>query len=106
MWRRLFRVIAVIVISDVVIAAILSLEFADISSRQQIASPHPQQPSDYARNKQDWTAQVAIAFDWLERHKEWINVISTIFIAAFTGTLWIATKRLWRTSRVHADHME
>jgi hypothetical protein len=27
-------------------------------------------------------------------------------IAIVTGTLWGATRRLWQTSRIHADHME
>src|SRR5258707_15827763 len=99
-WGRICRVIAVIAVSATAIGALLLLELADISSRQQIANSHPQHPSDYARNKQDWAAQVAVAFDWLERHKEWINVISTLFIAGFTGTLWGATKRLWQTSQI------
>jgi hypothetical protein len=99
-------VVTVIAAVGMVIGLLLFVELADIASRQQVAYSHPHQPSDYARNKQDWTAQVAAVTDWLDRHREWINVISTLFIAGFTGTLWGATKRLWRTSQMHAEHME
>jgi hypothetical protein len=37
---------------------------------------------------------------------EWLGAISSIFIAIFTLTLWLATDRLWRISRIHAGHME
>jgi hypothetical protein len=37
---------------------------------------------------------------------EWLGAISSIFIAVFTLTLWIATDRLWRISLIHARHME
>jgi hypothetical protein len=104
--RRAVRAIIVVALAAVMIAALISVEFSDISSRKQITNSHPQQPSGDARKKQDWTAQIAIATDWLDRHKEWINVVSTIFIAGFTGTLWGATKRLWQTSQIHAAHME
>jgi hypothetical protein len=35
---------------------------------------------------------------------EWLGAISSIFIAIFTLTLWIATDRLWRISLIHARH--
>jgi hypothetical protein len=47
-----------------------------------------------------------MATDWLDRHRECINVISTIFIAGFTGTLWGATKRLWKVAGTQAKILE
>jgi hypothetical protein len=100
------RALIVAAIASFVIGAIVATELADISSRQQATYSHPQQPSDYTRQKQDWTAEVAVGSDWLDAHREWINVISTIFIAGFTGTLWWATARLWQASLIHASHAD
>src|SRR5467141_1234561 len=106
MWRQFFRVGAVMVLASVVTAALFSLEFADVASRQQVADHHPQQPASEARQKKVAAAQIEVAIAWLDIHRELINVVSTIFIAGFTGTLWWATTRLWRTSKTHAEHTE
>jgi hypothetical protein len=106
MWSRLLRVVTVIVAAGIVIGLIIFVELADIASRQKVADHHPQQPSDYTRHKQDWATQVTAASEWLDRHREWINVISTIFVAAFTGTLWAATRRLAHFAETQAGDMQ
>jgi hypothetical protein len=102
----LVRVVAVIIFAAIAIDALVSIELADIASRQLIADQYPQQPTGHAGGKEDWATQVTIALDWLEVHKEWINVISTIFIAAFTGTLWAATRRLAHFAETQAGDMQ
>jgi hypothetical protein len=43
---------------------------------------------------------------FLEDHSGAISAISTVFVAAFTYTLWRATTKLWKSSQRHAEHLE
>jgi hypothetical protein len=36
----------------------------------------------------------------------WATVVATIFIAAFTGTLWWSTRKLWRAGERQLTHLE
>ena len=106
MLGRSRRVFLVTIGACLVVIALLFLEFTDITSRQQVANSHPQQSNYYARQKEEWTAQVAAVSDWLDRHREWINVISTVLIAVFTGTLWGATRKLSHFASIQARDMQ
>jgi hypothetical protein len=44
--------------------------------------------------------------NFLEAHNGAIAAVSTVFVAAFTYTLWRATTRLWRSSQQHSSHLE
>jgi hypothetical protein len=37
--------------------------------------------------------------EWLESHKGAVTALATIAIAAFTGTLWWSTHRLWQVTQ-------
>jgi len=106
MWGRLLRAAILIVPAATVVCVVTLLELADISSRQQAANRHPQQQSGHTTEKQDWTTQIAVATDWLDRHREWVNIIFTGFVAVFTGTLWGATKRLAHFAQTQAGDMQ
>jgi hypothetical protein len=43
---------------------------------------------------------------FLEEHNGAISAISTVFVAAFTYTLWRATTKLWHSSLKHSQHLE
>jgi hypothetical protein len=43
---------------------------------------------------------------FLDDHAGSISAISTVFVAAFTYTLWRATTKLWESSKTHARHLE
>jgi hypothetical protein len=41
---------------------------------------------------------ITIAGGWIERNKDAVNAVSTIFVALFTFSLWRATVALWKVS--------
>jgi hypothetical protein len=43
---------------------------------------------------------------FLDEHSGVISAVSTVFVAAFTYTLWRATTKLWKSSQRHAAHLE
>lgn len=63
--------------------------------------------------------QIVCIEDWTEHYQGAIGAVATLMVAAFTFTLWRATKRLWRsaedqltefrrslnTAETHAGHM-
>jgi hypothetical protein len=66
-----------------------------------------------------WRLQTVCVEDWTERYQGAIGAVATLMVAAFTFTLWRATKRLWQsaedqltefrrslsTAEQHASHM-
>ena len=103
MWRRWLAVLAVAVL---VIAALLLIEIFSLASQSEIrreAYAHNQYQPVYAS-----LVQLLIGgWNWLRERTDH-DTISTLAIAAtacFTGTLWWSTKRLWDSSREHAEHL-
>jgi hypothetical protein len=41
--------------------------------------------------------------EFIEKNEKIFTVLTTVFIAAFTGTLWWSTRRLWRATKNLAD---
>jgi len=43
---------------------------------------------------------------WIEHHSNFVSAAATVVIAAFTLTLWCATRKLWKVSQEQSRHME
>lgn len=52
------------------------------------------------------TRAFAELIGYLDHHAEAITAICTIFVAAFTGTLWWSTRKLWRVTDQTLRHAE
>src|SRR6516165_4026058 len=53
-----------------------------------------------------WRDQAIVALDWVEKHQESVNALSTILIAVFTGTLWWATAGLKNFAQIQSEDMK
>ena len=107
MWRRWLVILAVIAI---IVSGLFVIEVA-----YPPVGPHsPNQHAYNTNHKQgpgdDLLAVIGIILwsivDLTESHHDLVIALGTLAIAAFTYTLWRATDRLWRTSQIHAGHME
>jgi hypothetical protein len=72
-------------------------------------TPDQQHQNDAGANQEDETAYGVFTPQSLGRilaeHHAAINAVATLAIAGFTLTLWLTTRRLWRTSRQSIDAM-
>jgi hypothetical protein len=87
LWQRVLRLTLVLASLGGVIAAVLFVELADITTRQQITDQNPQPESRQAGQHQELSSQIESVSHWLTEHKESIDIISVILVAIFTGTL-------------------
>src|ERR1700719_1115642 len=99
MWRRLLIFVGGAII---VIAAILAIDISDFESRHQLANPHPNRERSETRNQESTATKIGQVIEWLDIHRELVNVVSTVLIAIFTGTLWWATRKLGRFAEIQA----
>ena len=106
LWRRVLRLTLVFAFLGGAIAAVLFVELANIATRQQITDQNPQPESRQAGQHQELSSQIEAVSHWLTEHKESIDIISVIFVAVFTGTLWGATRRLADLAAGQASDMQ
>jgi hypothetical protein len=107
MWWRLLPVFAVAV---VVIAAICAAERAEFASKSPLGDQHEQQQRDRTDNKKNATSQVTAVITTIDRfiaeHHDTVIALGTLAIAAFTGTLWWATRGLRRLATIQKRDMQ
>jgi hypothetical protein len=93
-WQRLLRLTLVFACLGGVITTVLFVELADLAATKPVGQGQANSHNEHNRNKQNWSAQITAATDWLADKRDWLNVIFTGLVALFTLTLSVSTSRL------------
>jgi|SRR4051812_20158305 hypothetical protein len=94
LWHLLLRLGLVFVFLGCAVTSVLFIELADLAAPKPVSYEQANRHGEHNRNKQDWSAQITAATDWLADKRDWLNVIFTGLVALFTLTLSISTSRL------------
>ena len=83
-----------------VLAIGLVILVGEVSSASHSEShKYTTQPGDHQLAKNMTDTIIVIVDGWIERNKDPIDAISTLFVALFTGTLWFATRGMLNAAR-------